>query len=347
MNVIPKINQSFVDDRDMQITMEVMNSNVIKIDAYGGNLSLRIIHNTRQNPEQILNILNVDTIEDYEIIKRLLKVRNVNNDPVLFIHKMNVSFSADRKTIIEKIFRNLTELGLNNRTIVISTCLRSLPGLSYIYSNSKVQISTLGSLFKLPIKHGFTKNMLQNLIDGGVRAISKNSEDSTFELPIDHTPPIKIIVRTMNWEDTTGFYIIVRRDDDMLNDIWLRIEYNAHKNLSNNIFSQFVSPILEDKFIDLMKENLSKHEHMVIFAMPSYGKRDFTIISYDILCRVLQFLNDMHITIDNYNDSLVIIHDQNNVVGTLRLMRLLSKFDVNSLLKREIGIKAKRKHPYF
>jgi len=346
MNVIPKINQLF-DDRDMQVTLNVMNSNVIKIDAYGDNLSLRVIHNTRQNPEQILEILNVDTIEDYEIIKRLLQVRNVNNGPVLFIHKMNITFSADRKTIIEKIFTNLTELGLNDRTIVISTCLRSFPGLSYIYTHSKVKISTLGSLFKLPIKHSFTKNMLQNLIDGGVRAISKNSEDSTFELPIDHTPPIKIIVRTMNWEDTTGFYIIVRRDDDMLNDIWLRIEYNAHKNLSNNIFSQFVSPILEDKFIDLMKENLSKHEHMVIFAMPSYGKRDFTIISYDILCRVLQFLNDMHITIDNYNDSLVIIHDQNNVVGTLRLMRLLSKFDVNSLLKREIGIKAKRKHPYF
>lgn len=81
--------------------------------------------------------------------------------------------------------------------------------------------------------------------------------------------------------------------------------------------------------------------------MPSYGKGDFTIISYDILCRVLQFLNNMHITIDNYNNSLVIIHDQNNVLGTLRLMRLLSKFDVNSLLKREIRIKTKRKHPYF
>ena len=341
MNVIPKINQLF-DDRDMQVTMEVMNSNVIKIDAYGDKLSLRVIHNIRQNPEQILEILNVDTIEDYEIIKRLLQVRNINNEPVLFIYKMNVSFSD-----VEKIFRNLTELGLNDRTIVISTCLRSFPGLSYIYSHSKVKISTLGSIFKLPIRHGLDKNMLQNLIDGGERAISKNSEDSTFELAIDHTPPIKIIVRTMNWEDTTGFYIIVKRDDDMLNDIWLRIEYNALKNSSNNIFSQFVSPMLEDKLIDLMKENLSRHEHMVIFAMSSYGKREFTIISYDILCRVLQFLNDMHITIDNYNDSLVIIHDQNNVVRTLRLMRLLSQFDFNSLLKREIGIKAKRKHPYF
>lgn len=341
MNVITKINQLF-DDRDMQVTFEVMNSNVIKIDAYGDNLSLRVIHNIRQNPEQILEILNVDTIEDYEIIKRLLQVRNVNNEPVLFIYKMNVSFSD-----VEKIFRNLTELGLNDRTIVISTCLRSFPGISYIYSHSKVKISTLGSIFKLPIRHSLDKNMLQNLIDGGELAISKNSEDSTFELPIDHTPPIKIIVRTMNWEDTTGFYIIVKRDDDMLNDIWLRIEYNALKNLSNNIFSQFVNPILEDKLIDLMNENLSRHEHMVIFAMSSYGKRDFTIISYDILCRVLQFLNDMHITIDNYNDSLVIIHDQNNVLRTLRLMRLLSQFDVNSLLKREIGIKAKRKHPYF
>ena len=341
MNVIPKINQLF-DDRDMQVTMEIMNSNVIKIDAYGDNLSLRVIHNIRQNPEQILEILNVDTIEDYEIIKRLLQVRNVNNEPVLFIYKMKVSFSD-----VEKFFRNLTELGLNDRTIVISTCLRSFPGLSSIYSHSKVKISTLGSIFKLPIRHGLDKNMLQNLIDGGERAISKNSEDSTFELAIDHTPPIKIIVRTMNWEDTTGFYIIVKRDDDMLNDIWLRIEYNALKNSSNNIFSQFVSPMLEDKLIDLMKENLSRHEHMVIFAMSSYGKREFTIISYDILCRVLQFLNDMHITIDNYNDSLVIIHDQNNVVRTLRLMRLLSQFDFNSLLKREIGIKAKRKHPYF
>jgi|LakMenEpi03Aug12_release.lakeMendotaPanAssembly.Ray.scaffolds.fasta_scaffold132294_2 predicted transcriptional regulator len=336
MNVIPKINELF-DDLDIQV---VMNSNVIKIDAYGDNLSLIVIHNTRQNPEQILEILNVDTIEDYEIIKRLLQVRNVNNEPVLFIQKMNITFA-----VAEKIFKNLTEIGLNDRTIVISTCRRSnLPGLSYIYSHSKVKISTLGSLFKLD---NFTKNMLQNLIDGGVSAISKNSEDSTLELRIDHTPPIRIIVRTMNWEGSTGFYIIIRSDDDIFNDIWLRIEYNAYKNLSNNIFSQFVSPNLEDKFIDIMKENLSKKEHMVIFAMSEYDGKEFTIISYDVLCRVLQFLNDMHITIDNYNDSLVIIHDQNNVLKTLRIMKLLSQFDVNSLLKREIGIKAKRKHPYF
>jgi hypothetical protein len=88
-----------------------------------------------------------------------------------------------------------------------------------------VKISTLGSIFKLPIKHDLGKNIIQNLIDGGVRAISKNSEDSTFELRIDHTPPIKIIVRTMNWEDSTGFYIIIRRDHDMLNEELLSRAY--------------------------------------------------------------------------------------------------------------------------